>query len=132
MVADDVVAFLGFQDRLYDLIAASDVLVMPTVVLGRGGREGFPFTGLEALALGTPVVAYAHGGLPELVGDCGLLVPPDDRDALQSAIVRLLSDDALGERLGSCGRARVAEEFALPRMIEAMKACYGDAAAGPA
>jgi glycosyltransferase involved in cell wall biosynthesis len=129
---DDVVAFLGFQEGLYDLIAASDVLVMPTVVLGRVGREGFPFTGLEALALGTPVVAYAHGGLPELVGDCGLLVPPDDRDALRDAIVRLLADDALRERLGACGRARVADEFALPRMIEAMKACYHEAAAGPA
>jgi glycosyltransferase involved in cell wall biosynthesis len=129
---DDVVAFLGVQDGLYDLIAACDVLVMPTVVLGRMGREGFGFTGLEALALGTPVVAYAHGGLPELVGDCGLLVPPGDRDALQHAIVRVLTDDALRERLGSCGRARVAENFALRRMIEAMKACYRETAAGPA
>jgi glycosyltransferase involved in cell wall biosynthesis len=124
----DVVSFLGFQEGLYDLIAASDVLVMPTVVLGRLGREGFPFTGLEALALGTPVVAYSHGGLPELVGDCGLLVPPDDRGALEDAIVRLLSDDALRERLGACGRARVAQEFALPRMVQAMRAVYREAA----
>jgi glycosyltransferase involved in cell wall biosynthesis len=127
---DDVVAFLGFQEGLYDLIAACDALVIPSVVLGRIGKEGFPFTGLESQALGTPVVAYAHGGLPELVGDCGLLVPPGDHDALEDALVRLLGDDALRERLGACGRARVAEEFALPRMVEAMKACYREAAGG--
>jgi glycosyltransferase involved in cell wall biosynthesis len=127
---EDVVAFLGFQDGLYDLIAACDALVIPSVVRGRVGKEGFPFTGLESLALGTPVIAYAHGGLPELVGECGLLVPPEDHDALEDALVRLLNDDALRERLGACGRARVAAEFSLPRMVEAMKATYREAAGG--
>ena len=126
---DDVVSFLGFQDDLYDLVAASDVLVVPSVMLGRVGKEGFPFTGLESMALGTPLVAYAHGGLPELVGDCGLLVPPGDREALGDALVRLLTDKALRERLSACGRARIVEEFSLEQMIESTKACYRDAVA---
>jgi glycosyltransferase involved in cell wall biosynthesis len=125
---EDVVAFLGFQDRLYDLVAACDALVMPSVPLGRVGREGFPFTALEALALGTPVVAYADGGLPELLGDCGVLVPAGDRDALADALVRLLTDGSLHERLAACGRARVAAEFSLPPMVDAMRAVYREAA----
>lgn len=126
---DDVVSFLGFQDDLYDLVAGADALVVPSVMLGRVGKEGFPFTGLESMALGTPLVAYAHGGLPELVGDCGLLVPPGDRDALVDALARLLADESLRDRLSACGRARIAEEFSLERMIESTKACYRDAVA---
>jgi glycosyltransferase involved in cell wall biosynthesis len=125
---EETVAFLGIQERLYDLVAACDALVMPSVALGRFGREGFPFTALEALALGTPVVAYAHGGLPELLGDCGVLVPAGDRDALAEALVRLLEDGSLRERLADCGRERVTQEFALPRMVQAMKAVYREAA----
>lgn len=125
---EEVVAFLGFQDRLYDLLAACDALVMPSIRLRRVGREGFPFTALEALALGTPVVAYADGGLPELLGDCGVLVPAGDRDALADALVRLLRDGSLRERLATCGRARVAEEFSLPPMVDAMRAVYREAA----
>ena len=54
------------------------------------GREGFPYVGLEAMAVGTPVVGYEHGGLPEMLGDCGLLVSPGDRNALGEAILHLL------------------------------------------
>ena len=57
-----------------ELIAGSDVLVIPTVA-----REGFGIVGLEALAVRTPVVCYAHGGLPEQIGECGVLVLPGDR-----------------------------------------------------
>ena len=88
------------------------------------GREGFPYVGLEALAVGTPIVGYAHGGLPELVGACGSLVPAGDRDALGAAVFELLRDDVRRERLGECGRERVEQEFSLPRMVEAMKERY--------
>jgi glycosyltransferase involved in cell wall biosynthesis len=127
---DDIVSFLGFAERPHDLVAACDVLVLPTVIIGRRGREGFPFVGLESMAVGTPVVAYAQGGIPEQLGDCGVLVEPGDRDGLRDALARVLEEDALRQRLAACGRARVAERFSLERAVEAMKACYRDAAAG--
>jgi glycosyltransferase involved in cell wall biosynthesis len=91
------------------------------------GREGFPYVGLEAMAVGTPVVGYAHGGLPEMVGECGRLVPPGDRDALREAILELLRDPGLRERLADCARARVRTEFSLDRMVGAMKERYREA-----
>jgi glycosyltransferase involved in cell wall biosynthesis len=126
----DVIAFLGFVQNAHDIVAACDVLALPTVMVGRRGKEGFPFVGLEAMALGTPVVAYAQGGIPEQLGDCGLLVSPGDRDALRDALVHLLLDDELRARLADCGRRRVAERFSVEQMVKAMKACYREAAAG--
>ncbi|HEX2291888.1 MAG TPA: glycosyltransferase [Gaiellaceae bacterium] len=119
------VAFLGYRSDAVELLAGSDVLVIPTVVDAQGrGREGFPYAALEALAVGTVVVGYARGGLPELLGDCGVLVQPDDRAALREGLVRVLSDPAERKRLAACGRERVRERFGLEPMIEAMKAHY--------
>jgi len=116
--------FLGHRDDARELIAGCDLVAIPTVV-----PEGFPYVGLEALAAGTPVVGYADGGLPELVGPCGRLVGPGDRDALAGEIVSLLADEGLRRALGECGRERVAREFALDRWVEAMRSAYRRAAA---
>jgi glycosyltransferase involved in cell wall biosynthesis len=80
------------------------------------------------MAVGTPVVGYAHGGLPEMLGQCGLLVPPGDRGALRDAILDVLGDEAERNRLAECGRRRMEERFSLVGMVEAMKARYLEAA----
>jgi glycosyltransferase involved in cell wall biosynthesis len=122
-------SLVGFQDDAVELIAGSDLVAIPSTIGERGlGREGFPYAGLEAMAVGTPVVAYAHGGLPEMLGDCGRLVPPDDRGALRDAILELLTDRAAHEQAAACGRARVQERFSLDGMVEAMRERYREAA----
>ena len=121
--AGEEASFLGQRDDAETLIAGCDLLVIPTVV-----PEGFPYVGLEAMAAGTPVVGYAHGGVPELVGPCGALVAVGDRDALGGEIARLLGDRPARESLAACGRERVAREFSLQRMVEAMKDRYRRAA----
>jgi glycosyltransferase involved in cell wall biosynthesis len=121
--------FVGFQDDAVALIAGSDLVAIPSTIGERGlGREGFPYAGLEAMAVGTPVVAYAHGGLPEMLGDCGRLVPPGDRDALRDGILDLLGDPRAYEQAAACGRARVKERFSLDGMVEAMRERYREAA----
>ncbi len=67
--------------------------MLPSVPDERGaGKEACPFALLEAMAVETPVVAYAAGGIPEVLGDCGRLVAEGDRDALAEAIAELMED----------------------------------------
>lgn len=81
--------------------------------------ENLPHTLLEALAAGTPVIATAVGGIPEVVvdGANGLLVPPGDVDAIATAIDRVVHDQPLRESLAANAAASV-EELAEPRILQ--------------
>lgn len=103
------VRFAGAQKHrnLMVLLGSADIVVVPSRF------EGFGLTALEAMALGKAVVATEAGGLPETVGDAGLLVPVSDPPALAAAIEALLDDPAQRMALGSSGIKR-AKRFDLP------------------
>jgi glycosyltransferase involved in cell wall biosynthesis len=122
------VTVAGHREDAPVLVAGCDALVMPSGPDERGmGREVQPFAGLEAMAVGTPVVAYADGGVPELYGECAVLVPPGDRLALAGAVIRILDDPELGAGLANCGRRRVEEQFGVDAMVAATLDCYREA-----
>jgi glycosyltransferase involved in cell wall biosynthesis len=102
---DDRVRFLGALERedVLALFRAADASLLSST------WENLPHAVVEALAVGTPVVATAVGGVPELVrdGENGLLVPPADPDALAAAIRRLVSDPGLRERLATAAAPSV-------------------------
>jgi glycosyltransferase involved in cell wall biosynthesis len=102
---DGAVRFLGHRSDIPDVLAAVDVVVVPSLV-----DEGFPFVALEASAAGRPVVAFDSGGLPEAVrhGESGLIVPKGDGARLVEAIDRVLGDPAFARRLGANGRRHAA------------------------
>jgi glycosyltransferase involved in cell wall biosynthesis len=83
------------RERVLELLAAADAVALSSA------WENFPHVLVEALAVGTPVIATAVGGVPEIVADevNGLLVPPHDPDALAAAIRRFLSDADLRAKL---------------------------------
>ena len=81
--------------------AAADLFVYPSYY------EGFGLPVAEAMACGTPVVSSSAASLPEIVGDAGHMVPPDDVDALADAMSRLLASAELRATLGAAGRKRV-------------------------
>jgi glycosyltransferase involved in cell wall biosynthesis len=129
-VAAGVVELTGHRTDVVQVIADADVLVVPSVVDDRGfGLEASPLVAIEAMAVGTPVVGYAAGGVPELLGDCGVLVPLGDRQALAKAIAELLEDADRRRALGECGRDRVRERFTADRMAQGLRAVYQRVAA---
>jgi glycosyltransferase involved in cell wall biosynthesis len=81
---------------------------------------------LESMAAGAPTVATRVGGTPEALidGVTGLLVPPGDADAMATAIMRMLSDDAMADRMGQAARHRIAEMFSVKRMVRATEDIY--------
>ena len=85
--------------------------------------EGFGLPALEALHAGCPVVASDRGSLPEVVGDAGLLLPPDDLDAWCAALHSVLTDPDLADRLRRAGPQQ-AGQFSWGRTAEATLALY--------
>jgi glycosyltransferase involved in cell wall biosynthesis len=118
------VRFLGAGSRadVLTLFSAVDAVLLTSA------WENMPHTLLEALAVGTPVIATAVGGIPEVLsdGENGLLVPPRDLDAITAAVERLARDSALRGALAEAGRASV-EELAEPRILQRIvQAIVGD------
>lgn len=93
------VRWLGRRTDVADLLAAADVVVLPSV------WEARSLTAQEALLAGRPLVATAVGGLPDLLQDGAVLVPPCDPAALGAAVRRLLDDPAAALALAARGRA---------------------------
>jgi glycosyltransferase involved in cell wall biosynthesis len=89
--------------------------------------EAFGLAVLEALAMDTPVVATSVGGLPEVVGEAGLLVPPDDPSALAKAINRIQTDGDLRARLKAAAAERC-HRYALDRVAHELLDVYREAA----
>jgi glycosyltransferase involved in cell wall biosynthesis len=128
---EHAVRFTGYRADATALICGSDLLVIAGGNNERGiGKEGFPLVGLEALALGTPLVGYAHGGLPEQVGECGVLVPSGDRGALTEALARLVEDPAHRKRLAGCGRELFRSRYELSTLPEELTDRYRRAVSG--
>jgi glycosyltransferase involved in cell wall biosynthesis len=110
-----------------EFIGGCDLLAAPSRRDPQGGwTEGFGLTPLEAMAVGTPVVAYRHGSFPEILGDCAGLVPEGDERALADEIDRVLSDDELRARLIECGFGRV-RRYRPEVQIAEMKCLYLEA-----
>ena len=119
---DIVTTISGVSDEeLARLYGEAEVAIVPSLY------EGFSLPAIEAMSCGVPVVATTGGALPEVVGvsgETGLLVEPNDPDALVDAIRQLLDDAELRERLGANGRRRVMARFTWEVTARGTAACY--------
>lgn len=115
-----IVKFIGFQSNVQDLLRQSDVFILPSI------EEGLPFTILEAMEAGVPVIATNVGGNHELIRHeyNGILVPPCDIETMSRELIRLAGDEKLRERFGIAGRNTVIEEFNTNNMISRLSDIY--------
>lgn len=117
---EQVVQLPGHLQDAVSLMAAADVLVLPSLV------ESFGMTLVEAMSLGKAVVATSAGGPLEIVEHekTGLLVPPSDAQALAHALVCLLKDRPLREAYGAEGYRRFLARYTAEQMAQATAAVY--------
>ncbi|WP_103129776.1 GT4 family glycosyltransferase PelF [Deinococcus aerius] len=123
----DLGSHVTFEGRVPDITEAyraGQVVALTSV------SEGFPYTVIEAMAMGRPPVATRVGGVPEAVGEAGLIVRPRDVMGVASALTRLLADAPLRARLGQAARDRVLDFFTLGGCLEAYRRAYPAALAG--
>jgi glycosyltransferase involved in cell wall biosynthesis len=114
------VHFLGRREDVPQILAAADVVVMPSY------REAQGLAIVEALAANRPVIASNVGGIPEMIhsGENGILVPSQDPSALASAIALLFRDRALAAKLANAGHELVHEKFCVDDMLRDIEAIY--------
>ena len=96
---------LGYREDIPDLMAALDLLVIPS------RNDGFNLAAVEAMASSKPIVATAVGGLPEVVGGGGILVQPEDTKGLAQETIRLINAPDLRKQIGKRGKERAATLF---------------------
>jgi len=110
-----------------ELVAAyhlADVLLAPSLYL-----DPFPTVILEAMAAAKPVIATCYGGASEAVnnGETGYVINPYDTQDFATKIIRLLSDDALRQQMGTAAKQRVKTTFPIERQVQQMVATYEQA-----
>jgi glycosyltransferase involved in cell wall biosynthesis len=114
------VSLLGRREDVHELMMNADILVHPA------RWEGFGLVLLEAMRAGLPIVATRVSAIPEVVAEdiTGLLVPPDDPDALAAAISKLIHEPARRNEMGIGGFERLRERFSPERMARGVVALY--------
>lgn len=120
LALDSSVTFLGFRQDIPGILKSLDAYVLTS------RSEGLGTAILEALAVGLPVVATNVGGIPDSVhhGETGLLAGKDDVDEIAAAMLRIMHDKGLRERLGTNARRLVSEQFTEEALIEKTLSFY--------
>ena len=121
MGLDASVRLTGFRRDIPQVMAALDVLVLPSI-----RSEAIPQVIPQALAVGTPVVASTVGGSPELIrdGENGRLVPPGDARGLADAILALLREPERARAMARAGQAMVRERYTIDATMARTTAVY--------
>jgi glycosyltransferase involved in cell wall biosynthesis len=107
----------GFRDDIPEILAASDILVLPSRV------EGFGYVLVEAMAAGLPVVASRISSIPEIVtdGETGFLHEVGNIDQIADCLSRLIGDQNLADKMGKAGRRSVEKLFDLDGMLDRLE-----------
>jgi N-acetyl-alpha-D-glucosaminyl L-malate synthase BshA len=114
------VSFIGNLPLVEEVLVNADLFLLPSE------SESFGLAALEALACKVPVIATRAGGIPEVIadGECGLLYPVGDVEAMAAGAATLLADESLRHRFGEAGRRRAVERFSTGEVVAQYRALY--------
>lgn len=117
VAADPLVRYVGMlpHGRVSELLALADLTVLPQRPSPYAQGQ-MPLKLFEAMSMGCPIVATAVSDIPEVLDGCGLVVPPDDADALVQSMAGLLDDPAWAKQLGDEARQKCLRDHSLPRL----------------
>lgn len=114
----DSVTFCGFTNDPAGAFSSGDLVVLSSI------SEGFPYSTLEAMLCGRPVVATSVGGLPEQIHGAGIAVEPRNPRGMADAILEILGDPLRCTTLGMAARERASTKFGLPKFRELHRSAY--------
>lgn len=116
----DKFLFLGFRKDVLSIMQAFDLFLLASIF------EGLPYTLLETMSMGIPIVATEVVGTKDVVthGETGLLVPPKRADLLASAVLDLISDPDQRKRLGDSARTMIHSKFNVETMVRNIESVY--------
>ena len=120
----DAATFEGRIPDQADAYRAGHLVALTSV------SEGFPYTVVESMSMGRPVVCTNVGGVSEAVGNAGFVVPPRDHESVAYACIRLLGDAHLRRTFGTLARQRVLDRFTLKRWSNAYQEIYTELTSG--
>jgi glycosyltransferase involved in cell wall biosynthesis len=112
------VHILGYREDIADCIAALDILLIPSL------NDGFNLAAVEAMASSKPIIAMAVGGLPEVIGDGGILIRSGDTTRMAKEALKLLNSPDLRKTIGAKGRKRAEALFAWDISLQKTLALY--------
>lgn len=112
-------SFAGYHDKPHQLFCEGDVSILTSI------SEGFPYTVLESMSCGIPVVATDVGGVTEaLDNNCGFICKPKDYEALGKSVVTLLQDENMRKQMGAYARQKVIDNFTIDKFITEYEIAY--------
>ncbi len=112
------IVIAGMLNDVVPALVSADLMIHPSV------EEPFGIAVLEGMRAGLPIVASEVGGIPEVVGDCAIMVTPRDSKSLAKGIIRVLTDEPLRISMAGRGRRRFEEHFSVKAMISRLESYF--------
>lgn len=114
----------GYHNKPHEIFLEGDISILTSI------SEGFPYTVIESMSCGTPVVATDVGGVSEALNEyCGFICKPKDHFDIANRVVQLLTDDELRAAMGRNARERIIENFTIETFIKKYEQVYASALA---
>ena len=99
------------HDEAMQLLSEAEIFILPSYT------EGFPNAVVEAMALKKPIIASSVGAIPDMINTCGVVIPPQDVNAIEFALDKLISNDKLRYEMGQKARARMESEYTIENVF---------------